>query len=90
MFKIKKSMNVEMPNGSEAVVRCGMKTAWIDAYEDDNIFLMTYDLKGHEVSEVYSISEEGIEEAIWEWLCNLSRITNERNERTLGSMRGVL
>lgn len=52
---------------------------------DENLFIFEYEIGDENFQELYPCTCDGVENALWEWLCTLSRFTTFDRSRTLGS-----
>ncbi len=90
MFKFYKSMRIYKEDGSDAVVyQVGLKKAWAEFNHNDQELYFSYyvGLEDEYLSQnIWDLSAKGLETAIWEWLCTLSRWTTPDGQRTLGKL----
>lgn len=84
MFKFAKSVKFNEITSELYLVRCGLMSAVAEYDEEENSFCFTYEHNEHMFVHEYQATVEGVEEAIWEWLCTLSRFTTPNADRTLG------
>ena len=84
MLKFAKSVKFNVLTDELYFVHCGLMTAVAEYDEEENSFCFTYEHSGHMFVREYQATVEGVEEAIWEWLCTLSRFTTPNADRTLG------
>ena len=84
MLKFAKSVKFNVLTDELYLVRCGLMTAVAEYDEAENSFCFTYEHDEHLFIHEYQATTQGVEAAIWEWLCTLSRFTTPNAERTLG------
>lgn len=78
----------------ELEIECGIYEGFI--HEHGDTFEFHYEVRGNHYWYDYPSTDEGLADAVWEWLCTLSRATSpidslslNYNRRTLGSRRLV-
>ena len=84
MLKFAKSVKFNVLTDELYLVRCGLMTAVAEYDEAEGSFCFTYEHDEHLFIHEYQATTQGVEAAIWEWLCTLSRFTTPNAERTLG------
>ena len=84
MYKFAKSLKFNELDAKLYTVNCGLMSALAVYDEVDNTFYFEYEHDGHMFVREYWATIDGVEEAIWEWLCTLSRFTTPDNHRLLG------
>lgn len=63
----------------------GIHRAQMEEHPDIGMFSMLYEMEEAWIEIYYDAKEEGsVENALWEWFCSLSRLTNPNWTRILG------
>jgi len=88
-MNIVKTMSVKFEDENVAYVTCGIHRMYMLYSPVDGMLIAAYTMGGCNFKRQWPCSGEGIEEALWEWLCTLSRFTNPFKKRVLGSLRAV-
>lgn len=86
MLKFFDSIEVDIFSDTQANLQCGIHSAYAEVVvgeDGEYLIVFDYDVDGMEGGWIYSFDE--MENAIWEWLCTLSRATNPSHHRVLGS-----
>ena len=82
--------NIELneKNRNSYSIVCGIHTAWIDA-EEDGTFSFQFEEGGVNHLNYYVASEDGVRNAVWDWLIIIQRILF-KGERLLWDKNAVL
>lgn len=83
MLKFINSIEMDTLSDVHGYFMCGIHFAYVEVL-DDGMLNFEYKVNGVKYSWIYFFEE--LENAIWEWLCTLSRATNPSHCRVLGSL----